>query len=274
MVFFEIIKQLENVVNDLSAKKNSYLSNQIKQLKNIIIMLNKLIDETKKNQNEIMKKIQKLHDDMKSNFNKISINYNYQKKTYTNGEYFGELRKGLRHGKGNFTNKDGSLFIGQWEEDKTNGYGEEMNKLYKSEGLYKNGELYGYMKYHFYDGDSIVLFLDEDKLKKGQGLCGKGIIYYKQGGRYEGEIKNGAKDGEGIFYWKEGDKDIGRFSDDKPIGKHFRIKKNGEVEKTDYGGEKQNVTFLGVEGLSQGQNEELMQHFGNILSNIMQNYDD
>lgn len=33
MVFFEIIKQLENVVNDLSTKKNSYLSNQIKQLK-------------------------------------------------------------------------------------------------------------------------------------------------------------------------------------------------------------------------------------------------
>ena len=141
MVFFEIIKQLENVVNDLSAKKNSYLSNQIKQLKNIIIMLNKLIDETKKNQNEIMKKIQQLHDDMKSNFNKISINYNFQKKAYTNGEYFGELRNGLRHGKGKFTNKDGSVFTGQWEEDKTNGYGEETNKLYKSEGLYKNGEL-------------------------------------------------------------------------------------------------------------------------------------
>ena len=99
MLFIEIIKQLENVVNDLSGKKNSYLSNQIKQLKNIITILNKLIDETKKNQNEIMKRIQKLHDDMKSNFNKSSISYNFQKKTYTNGKYLGELRNGLRHGK-------------------------------------------------------------------------------------------------------------------------------------------------------------------------------
>ena len=40
-----------------------------------------------------------------------------------------------------------------------------------------------------------------------------------------------------------------RFSDDKPIGKHVRIKKNGEVEKTDYGGKEKKVTFLGVEGL-------------------------
>ena len=165
MVFIEIIKQLENVINDLSGKKNSYLSNQIKQLKNIIITLNKLIDETKKNQNEIMKRIQKLHDDMKSNFNKTSNNYNFQKKTYTNGEYLGELRNGLRHGKGFFKNKDGSQFEGQWVEDKVHGYGEEINNVYKSEGLYKNGELY-FMNYHFHNGDSMVLFLDEDKLKK------------------------------------------------------------------------------------------------------------
>ena len=274
MVFLEIIKQLENVVNDLSGKKNSYLSSQIKQLKNIIIMLNKLINETKKNQNEIMKRIQKLNDDMKSHFNKISINYNYQKKTYPNGEYFGELRNGLRHGKGTFKNKDGSEFNGQWEEDKTNGYGEEMNKVYKSEGLYKNGELYGYLKYEFHDGNSILLFLDEDKLKKGLGMCGKGIIYYKQGGRYEGDIKNGSKDGEGIFYWKEGEKDIGKFSDDKPIGKHVKIKKNGEVERTDYGGEEPKITFLGVEGLSQGQNEAFMQNFDQIISNMMMKYND
>ena len=81
-----------------------------------------------------------------------------------------------------------------------------MNNVYKSEGLYQNGELCGYMKYHFHNGDSMVLFLDEDKLKKGLGMCGKGIIYYnRQGDRYEGDIINGAKDGEGIFYWKEGE---------------------------------------------------------------------
>lgn len=268
-VHLEIIKQLENVVNDLSGKKNSYLSRQIKQLENIIIMLNKLIDDTKKNYIEIMKKIEKLHDDMKSNVKKTSFNYKFQKKTYTNGEYFGELRNGLRHGKGKFTNKDGNVFEGQWEEDKAYGYGEEMNNVYKSEGLYKNGELYGYMNYRFHNGDSIVLFIDQDKLKNGLGMCGKGIIYYSKGGRYEGDIKNGAKDGEGIFYWKEGEKDIGRFSDDKPIGKHVKIKNNGEVEKTDYGGEKQKVTFLGVEGFSPGQNEAFMRDFGSILSQIM-----
>ena len=106
-------------------------------------------------------------------------------------------------------------------------------------------------------------------------MCGKGIIYYnKQGGRYEGDIINGSKDGEGIFYWKEGVKDMGRFSEDKPIGKHVKIKKNGEVEKIDYGGEKNQITFLGVEGFSQDQNEAFMKDFDQILSNIMQNNDD
>jgi len=273
MIFLDIIKQLENVVSDLSGKKNSYLSQQIKQLKNIIIILNKLIADTKKNHNEIMKKIQKMHDDMNSNFKKISYNYNFQKKSYPNGEYFGELRNGLRHGKGNFTNKDGSVFNGQWEEDKANGHGEEMNNVFKSEGLYKDGELYGYMKCNFHDGNTIVLFVDENKLKEGLGMCGKGIIYYKQGGRYEGDIKNGSKDGEGTFYWKEGEKDIGRFSDDKPIGKHIKIKRNGEIEKTDYGGDEPKITFLGVEGLSSGQNEVFIQNFGQILSNLNFNDD-
>ena len=46
-------------------------------------------------------------------------------------------------------------------------------------------------------------------------LEGKGIYYYNDGSRYEGDFKNGKKDGEGIIYYADGTKEIGEFSDDE-----------------------------------------------------------
>ena len=34
---------------------------------------------------------------------------------------------------------------------------------------------------------------------------GKGVYYYENGDKYEGDWKNNLKDGEGILYFKKGD---------------------------------------------------------------------
>ena len=35
---------------------------------------------------------------------------------------------------------------------------------------------------------------------------GKGIEYYNDGDIYEGDYKKGKKEGKGIYYWKNGDR--------------------------------------------------------------------
>ena len=41
-------------------------------------------------------------------------------------------------------------------------------------------------------------------------------------------------EGKGIKYYNNGDRRMGDYSDDKPIGKHVTLIKNGEVETKNY----------------------------------------
>lgn len=47
---------------------------------------------------------------------------------------------------------------------------------------------------------------------------GKGIETWADGRRYEGEFKNGKKDGEGTFEWANGQKYIGSWKNGKQHG--------------------------------------------------------
>ena len=58
-----------------------------------------------------------------------------------------------------------------------------------------------------------VLFVAEVDWKKGKKE-GKGIMYYNNGDRYEGEFKNGVREGEGILFYKNGQKDKGVWKND------------------------------------------------------------
>ena len=58
---------------------------------------------------------------------------------------------------------------------------------------------------------------------------GKGIFYYNDGDRYEGDFKNGNFEGKGIYYYKNGDRRMGNYLNDKKIGKHVTLHNNGEV---------------------------------------------
>ena len=55
-------------------------------------------------------------------------------------------------------------------------------------------------------------------------------MYWNGGARYEGDIRNGKREGKGICYWENGDREMGDYYNDKPIGKHVMLTRNGEVK--------------------------------------------
>ena len=41
-------------------------------------------------------------------------------------------------------------------------------------------------------------------------------------------------EGKGIYYFKNGDREMGDWKDDKDIGKHVKLCKNGEIKTKNY----------------------------------------
>ena len=49
--------------------------------------------------------------------------------------------------------------------------------------------------------------------------------------RYEGDWKNGIKEGKGIYYWENGDRFEGNWINDNKDGKGIMFYKNGKIEE-------------------------------------------
>ena len=47
---------------------------------------------------------------------------------------------------------------------------------------------------------------------------GKGILYFNNGNKYDGEFKNGLREGKGILYYNNGDKYEGYWKNDEKEG--------------------------------------------------------
>jgi len=82
-----------------------------------------------------------------------------------------------------------------------------------------------------------ILYYDngryEGEVKNGKKE-GKGIEYYNNGDRYEGEFKNSKKEGKGIYYFSNGDRKMGDYYNGKEIGKHVMLTKNNNIEVINY----------------------------------------
>ena len=63
---------------------------------------------------------------------------------------------------------------------------------------------------------------------------GKGINFYINGDRYEGEWKRGKKEGNGIYYFNNGDRRMGDYYNNQPIGKHVKLSKDRIVSIINY----------------------------------------
>ena len=171
---------LLGIINDLNQIINSSHENlTIKRISDVIIKMNFIINENKKNMELIMNQFSKLEnkfDQLNQNLKINKIN-NYQELKFDNVRYIGQVANGLREGKGIEYYNSGNRYEGDFRNDKKEGKG-----IY----YYKSGSKY--------EGDW-----------KNNKAEGKGIYYFNNGNRYEGDWKNDISEGKGILYYNNGD---------------------------------------------------------------------
>ena len=155
-------------------------------------------------------------------------------KIYDNGDkYVGEIKNGVKEGKGIMYYSNGDKYEGEFKNDLKEGKG----ILYR-----KNGSKYeGDFKNDKKDGKGILFYNDGDKFEgnyKNDKREGKGIYYYASGNRYEGEYKDGKKEGKGIYFYNvgslKGDKYEGDWKEDKKEGKGIYYSHNGDRYEGDF----------------------------------------
>ena len=234
-ILLSIIKDLQQTMND------SRENNTIKRLGDIIIKMNSVISENKKNTELIRNDISKLYSqmnkqfqDLKNNINALNykeIKYDFENKNdeIKRVKYIGQVLNGVPEGKGTMYWNEGSRYEGDWKNNKKEGKG----ILYWSSGNRYEGEF----KNGAYDGKGIMYYTDGDRYEgewKKDNKEGKGIYYFNNGDRYEGDFKNGERNGKGIMYYSNGDREMGDYSNDGKIGKHVMLTKNGNIKENYY----------------------------------------
>ena len=222
---------LYGIMNDLQKVKNDTHENlTIKRIGDIIIKMNYIINENKKNSELIIKHISLLQNQMNKNFQEIKINnINKQEIRQYNGRYVGQVINGLKEGKGIFYFNNGDKYVGDFINDKVEGKGicfYQTGNRY--EGDFRNDKREGKGIYYFINGNRY-----EGNFRNNE-FDGKGIMYYHNGGRYEGDFKNGKFEGKGIYYHNNGDRMMGNYLNNKPIGKHVELTKAGEIKSHNY----------------------------------------
>lgn len=147
--------------------------------------------------------------------------------------YTGEFQNGTRNGYGQYVFSNGDKYTGEWQNNERHGYGvytyNDRSGYKKYSGEWKAGQRagLGIMYYEQEDRkprygiwkDNNFLYQHED-LGCLEGDCyqGYGIYVWNDGSRYEGNFRNGKRDGEGIYYYPKGAKYIGTQSNGKRHG--------------------------------------------------------
>ena len=161
---------------------------------------------------------------------KSEINFISNKKLFEDGQYEGIIINGKREIRGTMKYKNGSIYKGQWKNDKWHGKGIYRTQNYNNpnfigllyEGEFNNDKIEGYGTGKYSSGDQY-----EGEWKNNKQY-GRGILYYVGGGKYIGEWKYGKLDGEGIYYLKNGERFEGKFMDNKYNGYGKYYYKNGD----------------------------------------------
>ena len=209
-ILLRIITELQQIIN------TTHENLTIKRISDIIIKMNYIINENKKNHESIMNQftiLQNKFDQLSQKLNINNINNNQELKGIKNGynwRYVGQAVNGLREGKG----------ICYWDDGD------------RYEGDYKNDNKEGKGIYYFNDGDRYEGDFKNDKRE------GKGIYYYNKepfkGDRYEGDFRNDVSEGNGVYYYHNGEREMGDYYKGNKIGKHVMLTRNGEVKINNY----------------------------------------
>lgn len=171
--------------------------------------------------------------------NQESKNFNLsnEEKTITienEGRYIGEIKNGLRHGKGKMTYSNGNIYEGSWINDLFNGKGNYLHKKYGQNisGDWENGYLIrgqiiffkGVMGEEKYIGEVIYSFFGYPVPH------GMGAYFYMNGDKYVGEFVDYKKEGKGTFTWANGDSYCGFWQDDEYHGNGI-LNKDGVIKE-------------------------------------------
>ena len=221
---------LLEIVNDLTHLKNSTKEELItKGLDDTINKINAFIKIYSQNMEEIIKCIISLDDEGRKKFDKININIVPEKIKYEEGNYIGQVDKGLPEGKGASLFDCGDKYEGDCKNGQAEGKGiKQWINGDRYEGEYKNDRKDGKGIYFYHNGDRY-----EGEWE--QGMRDRtGFYYYKNGDRYDGDWKGDKKQGKGVYYYRNGDRRMGNYLNDKPIGKHVLLTKDGEVQTIDF----------------------------------------
>ena len=135
-----------------------------------------------------------------------------EKIVYENGNvYEGKWKNGMKCGKGRLTYPNGDYFEGIWKDDKMK-YGKLVYGLYTFVSSWKNDMPIGKGKY-ILEGKKYksIQYVENDE--NGNRIIRKG----KQEMLYEGEIKNGKRNGYGTLYFTNSEKEDGYWVDDKKM---------------------------------------------------------
>ena len=215
---------LLGIINELQQISNSSHENlTIKRIRDVIIKMNFIINENRKNMGLIMNQFTLLQNQIQQLSQKIDFNsFNTNTPKYStqitnkigiqheligvNYRYIGQVVNGLPEGKGI----------------------EYYNNGDRYEGDHRNGKKEGKGIYFFNDGERY-----EGDFRNGK-QDGKGITYFHSGDRYEGDFRNGKQEGKGIYYDNNGNREMGDYYNDNPIGKHVALTRNGEVIVNNY----------------------------------------
>lgn len=112
----------------------------------------------------------------------------------TNGTYTGNRENGKKSGTGTFKWNDGTVYEGEWKEDKINGKGKLTipNKGTYEEN-FENGKKEGQGIYTFQNGDIYEGSFSKDK------MSGQGKYTFSNGDTYYGEFLDNQFNGQGTY---------------------------------------------------------------------------
>ena len=133
----------------------------------------------------------------------------------SNGQnYEGKFDNDILRGKGIYKYKD-VLYVGDFDNGVRHGKGVLITEKFQYKGQFSKGKIDGFGKIVFLDEKATECeyegFFKENKIE------GNGIMKWKNGNMYQGEIKNGKMNGRGRFIPKDGLPIDGVFKDDVKI---------------------------------------------------------
>lgn len=204
---YELVKNQLYFINEVCNDINAYTNKINDYIREIYLAYRKESMQILNNKNGIRLKDQKI-ENCNNNIrifpeldNDIKEIGKEEIKKFEDGEYKGQIKDGLPHGKGEYKYKNGDEYNGSFKKGLYDGYGVKRTK---------NGESYfGFWKDNKRDG--------------------KGKYIFSNGDYYEGEFKEDMFNGKGTLFYINGNKTIGNWKNNKRNGNEYLVNNKGEI---------------------------------------------